>query len=318
MIAANSITAALIARERVGIGQHVEVSMFEACFELTRYYADRVPGAPYARIRLGATTTMVLTQHYACKDGRFAHLSWLEGRQLDAFAHSTGLYEEWSAKGLLDHSRVRSDRAYSERLRTELAEVFRTHTAAEWMALANPDADLAECLTSEEWLLNSSQAHATAAAVTLEDPELGLTHQAGFAVSMSATPPVVRGPRHPLGADREVVELWRSPAPFGAARAQKEAALQHPLEGIRAIDLTQILAAPTACRLLADYGADVVQIANPHARRPRLPLQHQQRQAQHCIGPEAARHDGGVLEIGRTGRCGVYDFCVGGRCAAGG
>src|SRR5262249_20677831 len=97
MIAANSIAAALIARERVGIGQHVEVSMFEACFELTRYYADRVPGAPYPRVRLGATTTMALTQHYACKDARFVHLSWLEGRQLDAFARATGLYEEWSA-----------------------------------------------------------------------------------------------------------------------------------------------------------------------------------------------------------------------------
>src|SRR5205814_6701633 len=47
-------------------------------------------------------------------------------------------------------------------------------------------------------------------------------------------------------------------APLGAA-----------LQGMRAIDLTQILAGPTACRILAEYGADVVQIVNPHARAGR-------------------------------------------------
>jgi len=123
--------------------------MFEALFELTRYYADQLPGAPQPRIRLGATTTTALTQHYRCKDGRFVHLSWLEGRQLEAFARLSRLHEKWSAAGLLDHARVHSDRAYSEGVRSALVAVFRTRSAAEWMALANPDADLAECLTTE-------------------------------------------------------------------------------------------------------------------------------------------------------------------------
>jgi crotonobetainyl-CoA:carnitine CoA-transferase CaiB-like acyl-CoA transferase len=264
MIAANSIVAALIARARTGSGQRIEVSLFDASFELTRYYADRVPGAAYPRIRLGASTTMALTHHYVCRDGRFVHLSWLEGRQLDAFVRAVGLHDEWSAAGLLEHTRVRGDRAYSERLRTALGEVFKTRTAREWMALANPDADLAECLTTEEFLLDDEQARATRAVITLEDPVFGVTHQLGYPVSMSLTPPAAGGPRHMLDADRDSLQwgsLFSASTPSGKLRLA--------LEGVRAVDLTQILAGPTACRILAEYGADVIQIANPHARAGR-------------------------------------------------
>ncbi len=274
LIAANSIVAALIARERTGSGQRVEVSLFEACFELTRYYADRVPGTPYPRIRLGGTSTMALTQHYACKDGRFVHLSWLEGRQLEAFARAIGVYADWAQQGLLDHARVRGDRAYSERLRAVLAETFTSRTASEWMKLANPDADLAECQTTEQWLLFDEQARATRAVITIGDPELGLTHQLGHPVSMSLTPPLARGPRHRLDADHDSIlaDLERPRLQAGTspqAGARSHADLRYALQGIRAIDLTQILAGPTACRILAEYGADVVQIANPRARAGR-------------------------------------------------
>jgi hypothetical protein len=68
---------------------------------------------------------MALTHHYTCKDGRFIHRSWLEGRQLVAFARLSGLFEEWSAAGLLDHARVRCDRVYSEKLRSALARCSR-------------------------------------------------------------------------------------------------------------------------------------------------------------------------------------------------
>jgi crotonobetainyl-CoA:carnitine CoA-transferase CaiB-like acyl-CoA transferase len=269
LIAANSIVAALIARDRTGVGQAVEVSLFEASFELTRYYGDRTPGAPHPRIRLGATTSMALTQHYRCSDGRFVHLSWLEGRQLDAFARLTGLHQQWSSVGLLEHARVRSDRGYSEQLSAALAEVFKTRSAAEWMALANPDADLAHCLTSEEWLVSDAQARATGAVITLEDPELGTTHQAGYPISMSATPPRARGPRHVLGTDRATLQDWETPPSFTNTKTSSDSVLSHPLEGIHAVDLTQILAGPTAGRILAEYGAEVVQIVNPHARAGR-------------------------------------------------
>src|SRR5207237_5326604 len=53
---------------------------------------------------------------------------------------------------------------------------------------------------------------------------------------------------------------WSGPATPPAAT---QARLHGALEGIRVVDLTQVLAGPTATRTLAEFGADVVKVNNP-------------------------------------------------------
>ena len=106
---------------------------------------------------------------------------------------------------------------------------------------------------------------ATGAVIALEDPELGATRQAGFPVALSKTPPSATEPRHSLDADREALlaELVALEARGPGPVADGNESISSALEGMRVIDTTQILAGPSAAKVLAEFGAEVIKINNP-------------------------------------------------------
>jgi crotonobetainyl-CoA:carnitine CoA-transferase CaiB-like acyl-CoA transferase len=74
---------------------------------------------------------------------------------------------------------------------------------------------------------------------------------------------------HPQGealARVPVVELLRigdaEPRPIPGPRADESGA--RPASGVRALDLTRVLAGPTCARTLAEHGADVLHVRSPH------------------------------------------------------
>lgn len=279
LVALNCLTAALIARERSGKGQQVEVSMFDAAFEVIRFYGDQVKDYEPERdqrndayipetFQLGGSHDPPTADHYLCSDGKWVHLSWLEGRQLVTFAEIIGKREEWQAAGIFDIPFARfwfDDRLRAE-VRRRLADAFVQRTAAEWERLVNPECDLTECQTTQQWLLYDEQARAIDAVITLTDPHLGVTHQLGHPVTLSKTPARAQFPRQPPDEGRRQVldALANDPAP--TAHTSLKGELRSALQGIRAIDMCQLLAGPTACRILHEYGAEIVQIANPNGR----------------------------------------------------
>ncbi|MGE0060110.1 MAG: CaiB/BaiF CoA transferase family protein, partial [Dehalococcoidia bacterium] len=259
-VAVNSITAALIARERCGLGQRVEVPLFNAMFEAIGGQGqkpnptkDTSPALP-----LGGT-------QYRCADGRWVHLfpSILTPRHFEWFAEAF-LPKEWAAEGLLDPKRLQEDPELAAELRRRMVPVFEQRPAKEWEQAINAiGVPASVCQTVAEWLVDE-QAIATRSVVALEDPELGATRQAGFPVALDRTPPEAPEPRHRLDADHAAVlgdlARWEQ-QPRPATRALP---LSAALEGYRVLDLTQILAGPTGGLVLADFGAEVIKINNPN------------------------------------------------------
>ncbi|MEU8364641.1 CoA transferase [Nonomuraea sp. NPDC048882] len=281
------IVASLTARHRSGRGDRIEVPLFDAMFEAIggsgAYPVER--GLPPERaISANGSGT------YRCADGRYVQFNPIGAttRFLTWFLDAAGM-TAWAGEGLTDRSRLDREPELRSLLRERLIALFGTRTAHEWEDVANAaGVPLAAVRTTGEWLDNV-HARAAGQVVEVEDPLLGTTVMPGSAVCVPAAPPLRGRARHLPDADRaDILAELDTPPPAEAGRAQAspgevggsqaspgEAAGPQtlppeagrlPYEGLRVVDLTQILAGPSAGRILAEFGADVVKINAPQRR----------------------------------------------------
>jgi crotonobetainyl-CoA:carnitine CoA-transferase CaiB-like acyl-CoA transferase len=266
MIAAHTVVAALIARERCGRGQQVEVSLYEAAFELLRFYTDKPPQEDRVRTQLGGSRKHSIARSYECADGRYVRVTWMENRQVQDFARFVGKYDEWKNEGFyeLGVTRVMADRELADRFGRAAAAVFIAQPADYWEREIGAEADLVMIRTSEEYLVYDEHAKAIGASVERIDPELGVTYQGGVAFNLTKTPGDP-GVRHALDADRAdiLAELSRPLEPEKHSTSSL-VDIKSALEGFRVVDMTVLLAGPGAGRLLAEYGANVIHIGRPN------------------------------------------------------
>jgi crotonobetainyl-CoA:carnitine CoA-transferase CaiB-like acyl-CoA transferase len=250
-LAAVSIAMALNARERDGVGQVVEVPLFDATFAAIGYQGQRIhnqtPGADLAAL----ARMLGVTRQFECKDGRWFMYHAGNKNAVDFFA-ATGA-AAWLGPGV---------NATPEEIREKTEALFRTRTAAEWEALCEQiGTEGAVCRTSAEWLTNE---HALGSNIVIDstDREIGPFRGPGINVRMSETPGTIRRPRPSPDQDRAaVLESLRAP---GSPAATVAETMRSALDGVKVVDLCIILAGPTCGRTLAEFGADVVRIDSPH------------------------------------------------------
>jgi crotonobetainyl-CoA:carnitine CoA-transferase CaiB-like acyl-CoA transferase len=248
---------ALNARQRSGVGQHIEVPLFDSMF----------PSIGSRGLHVHDPAKDVLSRagiwggNFECSDGRWVQYG--SGNQnFREFVEAAGI-ADWDREGLTDIERILHDPTLYEKYLQRARELFKTRTAQEWEDLvAQAGSECAVCRTSAEWFAHP-QARASNMVIQVDDPIYGPMLQPGLNARLSRTPGTVR--RAAPKPDQHRVEILQEleTRPHPTPPAPLLSPLHSALAGVRVLDLCIILAGPTCGRTLAEFGADVIKIDNP-------------------------------------------------------
>jgi crotonobetainyl-CoA:carnitine CoA-transferase CaiB-like acyl-CoA transferase len=257
LAAAIAIIMALIARERDGLGQRIEVPLFDAMF-----LAFGASGLLVNGVAAGGRPADPWSGTYQCRDGAMVLLNLATPRFVRRFLEATGTLGPWTMKGYLQSDRLVQDNQLWSQQRQALSALLRSRTAEEWDELATQALfPLTRIRTSADWVA-SKHAQDAGIVVPVDDPEYGRMLQPGPPVCLNGLTSAAPLPRTVIGP-RSRADLLAS---GGSAVIRERAAtsrLASALEGFRVVDTTQVLAGPTAARTLAEFGAEVIKINNP-------------------------------------------------------
>lgn len=198
------ILAALLARERLGIGQEVNVSHLGSMVNLQLFnvMAALLLGREFPRQKR-TDLTNPLANHYKCKDGKWLFFALTQSdRYWPSFCNALGI--EHLEKDI--RFAIASKRAENRgELISILDKVFATKTCAEWEEILAKGDFVYSRIQSVSDLATDEQILANDYIVDYDHPALGRVKVIGFPVAYSKTPASIRMPSPLFGQHTEEV-----------------------------------------------------------------------------------------------------------------
>ncbi len=187
MHAALGILLAVIARERTGRGQNVDISMTDGVLTLlASALSTTLAGTPIRRGEHRLTGGVPHYGAYACADGRYIAIGANEPWFFENLCRALD-GEEYSGDQAATGVRAMQVRAFFER-------VFRTRGRDEWFAyLFDKDVCVAPVYDLEE-VVNDPQIKAREMIIDTSHPVFGSVPQVGMSLKLSDTPGAIRRP----------------------------------------------------------------------------------------------------------------------------
>lgn len=201
MMLAYGIATALVAKERTGKGQHIDVSLIGAMLSLQQrpltifFGTGKQPGFEPRR---SATYT-----HYQCADGRYVAIAANTQAMWERLAKASGNADMLDEKYQQPFDRARNKDA----LVAKMEEVFLTKDQAWWLeTLSANDVPHAPVL-DYEGVAAHPQFWENGYLQRMHHPQFGEMTVVGPPVQMSETPPAIQGPPPEIGQHTEEVLL---------------------------------------------------------------------------------------------------------------
>ncbi|MGE0597825.1 MAG: CaiB/BaiF CoA transferase family protein [Dehalococcoidia bacterium] len=263
---------ALAARQRDGLGQHIDVSAQAASIMATQsvILAPAWNDTPIERAAGGLKVGPLFIRFvYPCKDG-FVNITLLFGNALGPFTRR--LFEWMCEEGVIDEATRDKDWIGYGQLLTSgqepLSEFMRCVDAIEQFTRSHTKAELFQGTFERHVLIVPVSTMADIArSPQLEAREYWQRLAHPTANELSAFPgPFARFSRSPMAFRRRPPRLNEHRAEIAAESPRRalpprgEAVARPPLEGLKVCDFSWVFAAPAATRVLADWGATVVKI----------------------------------------------------------
>ena len=258
IIGSVSVAMALIARQRTGKGQRIEVPLHSAMFaamgrHLSNFHDINPPD-------LFTLPRNVMSHQYQCADGRYVQNQGMYQRFASQFLQAAGR-PEW-IEDMEDLYGADVSPETVEMWRERVENLFKEKTAKEWEdAIAETGGACTICKTVDEWLVHE---HAIAGGMVIEvdDAQHGRMKQPGPPTRLRGTPgPTPR--RAPTLGEHTASALTEIRAAPPGERFNRHEDILSALQGVRVLDLCIVLAGPTCGRTLGEFGADVIKIDDP-------------------------------------------------------
>jgi crotonobetainyl-CoA:carnitine CoA-transferase CaiB-like acyl-CoA transferase len=264
----HGVLAALLERERSGLGQHVEGNLVQAFNALDTWnwfvylIAQRWPEAFLANDLYDRDGTPVGVFPYfllvgLTADGRWLQFAQVAPRLFAALMRALGLQDlltdpEWKGLPVFDDAERR--RELWERMQAGV----NAKSLAEWQAIFDADPDVfAELFRRGPEVLDHPQLVYDGHVVEISDPTGTRVRQPGLLVHRDGRPDALDQSAPELDAhDPRLLAVTERPPEVSAVDGRRDL----PLAGVTVLELAALFAAPFGSTLLTDLGARVIHV----------------------------------------------------------